>query len=296
MADQDVNDVVIVDQGLRVRPQSSHIGASVDGLLHVTYTDKSTEWITLEVKCPFSAYQADADTISKWAAAYPPTGNAKNSTQCYLDVEADARDGDDTVGADADSPRKLRKRSPYWWQVICQLFCFHDHPKYQVSRGIFGVWVDGSGRTDHANVHVEFIDYATFQGEWEAAILKIDKFYFNILLPEIACPTPKGVTPRDMNQHVLATGTGEYRTWPMSAKSIVLTTPEPELPIILVTPARESTSGGIGGEASRIDLENSETISRPSKRPRLSDNNPPIVRSSSPVVAAAAAKESGSLA
>jgi len=140
-------------------------------------------------------------------------------------------------------------------------------------------------------VHVEFIDYATFQGEWEAAILKIDKFYFNILLPEIACPTPKGVTPRDMNQHVLATGTGEYRTWPMSAKSIVLTTPEPELPIILVTPALEPTSGGIC-----LELENSGTISRPSKRPRLSDNNPPIVRSSSPVLAAAAAKERGSSA
>jgi hypothetical protein len=170
------------------------------------------------------------------------------------------------------------------------------HPKYQVSRGIFGVWVDGSGRTDHANVHVEFIDYATFQGEWEAAILKIDKFYFNILLPEIACPTPKGVTPRDINQHVLATGTGEYRTWPMSAKSIVLTAPAPEPSIILITPAREPTSGGIGGEASRLDLENSGTISRPSKRPRLCDSNLPIVRSSSPELAAAAAKENGSSA
>jgi hypothetical protein len=167
-------------------------------------------------------------SIVDWhKACEPGTGKAGKQLQsktCYLDR---ASDGQFT----------LRVKHTYWWQVITQLFCFADHPTYSVTKGVFAVWIDdgvSSGARhigQHANMHLEFIEWgATEQAAWGRARAKIDKFYFNILLPELADPSPKGVRPRDMNQLSDNTDLPGYRVWPMTAATVLIADGEDSRP------------------------------------------------------------------
>ena len=68
---------------------------------------------------------------------------------------------------------KLKKRHDYHYQIQCQLYCTNRE------------WCDFVMRTDRV-LHIERIYRDRVW--WDEQLLKLEKFYFNALLPELACP------------------------------------------------------------------------------------------------------------
>ena len=102
----------------------------------------------LEIKNPFSFKDKDLDEA------------CTNSSFC-LELDKETK------------TRRLKRRHDYYFQIQCQLYCTDK------------TWCDFVVRTTR-DMHIERIHRDSKW--WGVQLAKLRKFYFDALLPELACP------------------------------------------------------------------------------------------------------------
>ena len=140
--------LTISKAGLVVSLDNPWLAASPDD--RVTDPDDPQPLGLVEYKNPFAARQL---TLSE---------ACDMSTFCLQKKETDGK-----------ITYKLKQRHDYYYQVQCQLYCDNKE------------WCDFVVRTEK-ELHVERIYRNT--GWWDEQIPKLQVFYFEALLPELACP------------------------------------------------------------------------------------------------------------
>ena len=135
--------------GLFVSHENPWLAASPDGTV-CDPNDASQPLGLVEIKNPHSARHM---TLSE---------ACDNSTFC---LEKREKDGQVTY--------RLKRRHDYYYQIQCQLYCVDRE------------WCDFVLRTDK-DLHIERIDRDSTW--WKGQLPKLHTFYFDALLPELACP------------------------------------------------------------------------------------------------------------
>lgn len=136
--------------GLFVSPANPWLAATPDGLVYDP-VDANQPFGLVEFKNPHSARGKTLDEA------------CDSTTFCLERKEMGAK----------ELTYKLKKRHDYYYQIQCQLYCANRE------------WCDFVMRTDQV-LHIERIYRDRLW--WDEQLIKLEKFYFKAMLPELACP------------------------------------------------------------------------------------------------------------
>jgi hypothetical protein len=211
----------IMADGSRCTPRAPHYSASVDSLAKFTPPTGKTKGykaadlgldhmlMPIEVKCPYAAHTKKLHSIRQYVEWYIGDGEGKKQG-CCLERKP-------SIGTNPEY--RLTRSHAYYMQTQMQMFIHGS------TSGLFALWVDHNETMSKRelatfqDIHIEVIQFD--QGWFDAERVKMDAFYFEVMVLELACPRiPRGLDPKDSTLHCTPQAkkghTPKIHEWPIT--------------------------------------------------------------------------------